>query len=107
MLPPKVCSTLQPSMGCSHIMSSMGATLAFLGGKCCPNSPRNLPYPNVSSSRQPLQEVASHAGAGNRIPLTHCILSSHAVIFTHFKFCCYSHTQSPQRSSAFPLSVLG
>uniref|UniRef100_A0A8C9NY44 Mitochondrial import inner membrane translocase subunit n=1 Tax=Serinus canaria TaxID=9135 RepID=A0A8C9NY44_SERCA len=49
-----------PSMGCSHIVSSMGPTLAFLGEECCPNSPRNLPYPSVSSSRQPLQEIASH-----------------------------------------------
>lgn len=87
MFPPEAGSVLQPSMGCSHIIYSMGPTLAFLREKCCPNSPRNLPYPNVSSSRQPLQEVASHAGTGSRIPLTDCILSSHAVIFIHFKFC--------------------
>lgn len=50
-----------------------------------PTAPRNLPYPNVSSSRQPLQEVASCAETGSRIPLTRCILSSHPVIFTYIK----------------------
>lgn len=70
------CSTPQPSiLGLSSPRVQRG-TSPGLCWECCSNSPGNLPYPKVSSSRQPLQEEPSHAGTGSRTPLTHCILSS-------------------------------
>lgn len=78
MLPPKAGSVLHTSLPWAVLTLSpvWDQPWLVLGGECCTNSPRNVLYPNVSSSRQPLQEVASHAGSRNRTPLTHCILSS-------------------------------
>lgn len=97
------CSTPQPSiLGLSSPRVQRG-TSPGLCWECCSNSPGNLPYPKVSSSRQPLQEEPSHAGTGSRTPLTHCILSSHAVIFTRFKFCLLqSHTVPTTTQCPFP-----
>lgn len=97
------CCLLRLGLFYTALHGLFSLTLAFLGEECCPNSPRNLPYPSVSSPRQPLQEVASHVGTGNKIPLAHCILSSHAVIFTHFKFCMLqSHTVPTNTQCPFP-----
>ena len=49
--------THQPSMGCCHVVISMGPALACAGRECCSRHLRNHLYPDVTSSWQAVQEV--------------------------------------------------